>query len=65
MRPPPRVVKLTMDGCSRGNPRMAALRGILRHHRGVVLAIFGSFLGCQPILYAKLINVYEGLELAA
>ena len=54
-----------MDGCSRGNPRMAALRGILRHHRGVVLAIFGSFLGCQPILYAKLINVYEGLELAA
>lgn len=31
----------------------------------MVLAAFGSFLGRQPILYAKLMVVCEGLELAA
>ncbi|KAH9750075.1 reverse transcriptase domain-containing protein [Citrus sinensis] len=65
MRPPPGVVKLTVDGCSRGNPGMAASGGILRDYRGVALAAFGSFLGHQPILYAELMAVCEGLELAA
>ena len=53
-----------MDGCSRGNPGIAATGGILRDHQGDVLAAFGSFLGCQLILYAKLVAICEGLELA-
>ena len=44
---------------------MAASGGILRDYRGVALAAFGSFLGHQPILYAELMAVCEGLELAA
>ena len=53
-----------MDGCSRGNPKMAASGGTLRDHRGVVLAAFGSFLGYKPILYVELMAVCNGLELA-
>lgn len=63
MRPPLGVVKLTVDGCSKGNPGMAALRGVLRDHRSVVLATFGTFLGCHSILYAELMVVYEGWSL--
>ena len=63
MRPPPEVVRLTVDGCSRGNPGMAAFEGVLRDHQGVVLTAFGSFLGDKPILYAELMAVCEGLEL--
>ncbi|KAK9217059.1 hypothetical protein WN943_005684 [Citrus x changshan-huyou] len=65
IRPSPGVVKLTVDGCSRGNPGMAASGGILRDHRGVALAAFGSFLGHKPILYAELMAICEGLELAS
>lgn len=43
---------------------MAASEGTLRDHRGVILATFGSFLGYKSILYAELMAVYEGLELA-
>ena len=38
--------------------------GILRDHWGAVLANFGSFLGHQPILYAELTVVCEGLKFA-
>ena len=44
---------------------MAASGGILRDHRGVALAAFGSFLGHKPILYAELMAICEGLELAS
>ena len=44
---------------------MAASGGILQDHRGVALAAFGSFLGLKPILYAELMAVCEGLELAS
>lgn len=44
IRPPPGVVKLTVDGFSTGNPGMAALGGILQDHRGMFLAAFRSFL---------------------
>ena len=64
MRPTSGVAKLTVDGCSRGNLGMAASGGILRDHRGVVLTAFGSFLVYKPILYAELMVVCEGLELA-
>lgn len=64
IRPPLGVIKLTVDRFSRGNPGMAALGGILLDHRGEVLAVFGSLLGHQPILYAELMAVYEGLDLA-
>ena len=63
-RPPPGIVKLTVDGCSKSNPGMAASEGILCDHRGEVSAAFGSFLGYQPILYAELMAVCKGLELA-
>lgn len=53
-----------MGGCSRGNPETIALSGILRNHQDAILAIFGSFLDCQLILYAELMAGYEGLELA-
>ena len=53
-----------MDGCSRGNPRIAAADGILCNHQGDFLAAFGSFLSCQPTLYAKLMVVCKRLELA-
>lgn len=63
IRPPLGVMKLTVDGCFRGNPEMVASSGILRDHRGEVLATFGSFLGHQPILYVELMAIYEGLDL--
>ena len=65
IRPPPGVVKLTVDGCSRGNPGMAASGGILRDSWGELLGTFGSFLGYRPILYIELMAVHESLELAA
>ena len=64
MRPTSGVAKLTVDGCSRGNPEMAVFGGTLWDHWGVVLAAFGSFLGYKPILYAELMAVCKGLELA-
>ena len=45
MRPPPGVVKLTMDRCSTGNHQMATLGDILRDHQGVVLGASESFIG--------------------
>lgn len=63
-QPPLGAIKLTVDGCSRGNLGLSAAGGVLRDHRGMVLAGFGSFLGHQPILYAELVAVCEGLELA-
>lgn len=65
MRLPLRVVKLTVDGCSRGNLGCLLWGGILQDHRGVVLASFGSFLGRQSILYVELMAVCEGQELVA
>ncbi|KAH9750680.1 hypothetical protein KPL71_013964 [Citrus sinensis] len=65
MKPPPGVVKLSVDGCSRGNPGMTTTGGVLRDHQGVVLAAFGSFLGHQSILFAELMALLEGLDLAA
>lgn len=38
--------------------------GILRDHQGDILAAFGYFLGCQPILYAEFMAICTGLELA-
>ena len=37
MKPPLEVVKLSVDGCSRGNPGMAATGGVLRDHQGVII----------------------------
>lgn len=53
-----------MDGCSTGNPGMAALGGILRDSREELLGAFKSFLGYRPILYVELMAVHKGLELA-
>lgn len=50
-----------MDGCSKGNPDTG---GILHNHWSVVLATFGSLLGHQHILFAKLIIVCENLNFA-
>lgn len=44
---------------------MSVAGGVLRDHRGVVLATFGSFLEHQPILFAEVMIVLEGLDLAA
>ncbi|KAH9721044.1 polycomb group protein VERNALIZATION 2 [Citrus sinensis] len=63
-RLPLRVAKLTVDGCSRGNPEMAPSGSTLWDHWGVVLAAFGSFLGYKLILYTELMAVCEDLELA-
>ena len=38
--------------------------GILRDHQDDILAAFESFLGCQPIIYAELMAICEGLEFA-
>lgn len=54
IQPPLGVIKLTVDGCSRGNPGIAASDGILRCHRGEVLAPFGSFLGQQQYFMLSL-----------
>lgn len=45
MKLPPGVVKLSMDGYSKGNPYMTATDGVLRYHQGTILAAFGFFLG--------------------
>ena len=50
MKPSPRVVKLSMNGYSRGNPGMANTGGVLRDHQGMVLVGFSSFLGHRSIL---------------
>lgn len=44
-KPPPGMVKLSVDGCSKGNPDMTATDGVLRYHQGAILAAFGFFLG--------------------
>ncbi|KAL9437128.1 hypothetical protein AB3S75_023048 [Citrus x aurantiifolia] len=43
---------------------MAASGGTLRDSRGELLSAFRSFLGYHMILYAELMTVHEGLELA-
>lgn len=50
-----------MDGYSKGN---SVTGGILHDHWSVVLAAFGSLLGHQYILFAKLIIVCENLNFA-
>lgn len=54
MRAPPGVAKLIVDGCSRGNPRMAASGGILCDHRGVGFGYFWvfSWLLADPLHWA-------------
>lgn len=44
MRLPPGVAKLTLDGCSRGNPMMDASASILYDHWGAVWLLFSLFL---------------------
>lgn len=67
LRPSPEVVKLIVDGYSRGNHKLSTTGGILRDHHGMVLAAFGFFffLGHQRILYIKLMAIFEGLKLVA
>lgn len=57
LRPLSGVVKLTMNGCFRGNRGLSAPGGILHDHRGA----FGSFLGHQLIFYAELMAILRGL----
>lgn len=52
------------DTCSKGNPWIAVVGGILCDHQGDVLASFRSFLSCEPILYVELMAICEGLDLA-
>lgn len=40
LRPLPSVVKLSVDGCSRGNPGMSTISGFLHDHRRVLLVNF-------------------------
>lgn len=58
-------MKLSVDGCSWDNPGMFVVEGVLRDHQGVVLAAFGSFLGHEPILFAELMAILEGLDITA
>ena len=59
------MVKLGVDGCSKGNPGMAATGGVLGDHQGMILVAFGFFLGHLSILFAELMALLEGLDLAA
>ena len=63
MRAPLGVAKLIVDSCSKGNVGIVEAGRILRDHQGDILAAFGSFLGCQLIIYTELMAVCEGLEL--
>lgn len=63
MLPSPRVVKLIMDGCFKGNFGMSVSGGILHDYQCVVLAAFGSLLGLKPILYTELMVVCKEFEL--
>lgn len=53
-----------MDSCSRGNLGMLASMGVLRDYRGLSMAGFGFLFKHHLILYAKLMEVCEGLDLA-
>ena len=44
LQPLPRVVKLIVDGCFRGNSGLSVISGVLHDHRGVIIMAFGSFL---------------------
>ncbi|KAL9445387.1 hypothetical protein AB3S75_018391 [Citrus x aurantiifolia] len=44
---------------------MAATGGVLRDHQGVILIASGSFSGHQSILFAELMALLKGLDLAA
>lgn len=56
-------MKLSVDGCSKGNPSIFVIGGVLCDCQGVVLAAFGFFLGHQSILYTKLMAMFEALDL--
>lgn len=47
------IVKLSVNGCTRGNPGIFVVGGVLPDHRGVALAAFGSFLGHQSIVFVN------------
>lgn len=44
-------MKLSVNGCFRGNSSVSATSGVLNDHWEMVLAPFGSFLGQHPILF--------------
>lgn len=48
-----------------GESGMSAAGGVLRDHQGAVLRAFARFLRHQPIIYAELMAIYDGLEFAA
>lgn len=58
-------MKLSVDGCFKGNSSISASYGIMRDHQVVVLAGFSSFLEYQPIFLVELTAILEGLNLAA
>jgi ribonuclease HI len=62
--PPPNGMKLNVDGCSKGNPGLAAARGLIRDCMGSWIRGFAINAGICTSVRAELWTVITGLELA-
>lgn len=62
--PLPGCIKLNTNGCCTGLHGKAGFGGTLRDHAGAWIAGFCGSVGIAPILFAKLMAIYQGLDLA-
>ncbi|KAL0452939.1 UNVERIFIED_CONTAM: hypothetical protein Slati_1272000 [Sesamum latifolium] len=56
--------KLNCDGASKGNPRKAGARGIIRDCRGQMVLAFATGLDIQTNVFAELFTIVKGLQMA-
>lgn len=63
-RPLPGWTKLNYDEVARGNPSVASCRGVFRMCRGFPKGCYAMPLGVNTPLYAELMRIILGVEVA-
>src|SRR3954466_2847479 len=63
-KPSSKVIKLNIDGASKGNPGEAGIGGLFRNYNGDFIMGFASYLGTSTSIIAEAKAIYFGLHLA-
>src|SRR3954462_1387178 len=63
-KPSSKVIKLNIDGASKGNPGDAGIGGLFRNSNGDFIIGFASYLGTTTSIMVEAKAIYFGLHLA-
>ena len=61
--PADEYIKLNVDRCSKGNPRVAGAEAVIQDHMGTWIVGFGRNIGFCSLVTAKLWAIYVGLQI--